>query len=129
MEPLWWKQPQPWLRSRLKNWRRLTLNMLAGASTPERVAQDRGAWLLLCLTGGVALLLYLASASGSRGMAGGPVLPLDDAYIPFQYARVLADGHPFQYNPDQPPTSGATSLLYPVILAAVYKLGFTGLQL
>ncbi len=103
--------------------------MLAGASTPERLSRDRSAWLLLCLTVGLALLLYLASASGSRASAGGPVLPLDDAYIHFQYARVLAEGHPFQYNPGQPPTSGATSLLYPVILAVGYKLGFTGLQL
>lgn len=103
--------------------------MLAGASTPERLSRDRSAWLLLCLTVGLALLLYLASASGSRASAGGPILPLDDAYIHFQYARVLAEGHPFQYNPGQPPTSGATSLLYPIILAVGYKLGFTGLQL
>lgn len=55
-----------------------------------------------------------------------PVLPLDDAYIHFQYARALAEGHPFRYNADQPPTSGATSLLYPFVLALGYWLGFTG---
>ena len=53
-----------------------------------------------------------------------PVMPLDDTYIHFQYARSIADGIPFQYNPGQPATSGATSLLYPVILAAGYLLGF-----
>jgi hypothetical protein len=55
-----------------------------------------------------------------------PILPLDDAYIHFQYARALAEGHPFRYNADQPPTSGATSLLYPLLLAVGYWLGFTG---
>src|SRR5258708_37785107 len=103
--------------------------MYACTYTPEAQSRNRSAWLLLCMTVGLSLLLYLASASGSRASAGGPVLPLDDAYIHFQYARVLAEGHPFQYNPGQPPTSGATSLLYPVILAVGYKLGFTGLQL
>src|SRR5262245_8144121 len=56
-------------------------------------------------------------------------MPLDDVYIHFQYARALAEGHPFQYNPGQPATSGATSLLYPVLLAAGYLVGFQGERL
>src|SRR5260221_9315366 len=52
-------------------------------------------------------------------------MPLDDTYIHFQYARAIAEGHAFSYNPDQPATSGATSLIYPAILAIGYELGFT----
>ena len=43
--------------------------------------------------------------------------PLDDTYIYLQYARGAARGEPFSYGPDAPPTRGATSILYPVLLA------------
>jgi hypothetical protein len=56
----------------------------------------------------------------------GPAVPLDDAYIHFQYARALASGHPFQYTAGATPTPGATSLLWPMILAPFYALGFRG---
>jgi len=57
------------------------------------------------------------------------IMPLDDVYIHFQYARQLADGQPYIYNPGQPPTSGATSFLYPYILAIGYLIGFHELNL
>ena len=60
---------------------------------------------------------------------GNLLMPLDDVYIHFQYARQLATGHPYQYNLIDPPTSGATSLLYPYLLAFGYLLGFKGLWL
>jgi hypothetical protein len=88
----------------------------------------RGQWLafglLSLLVGGLALL-FIGGALRTTGLAT-PILPLDDAYIHFQYARALAEGHPFRYNADQPPTSGATSLLYPFLLALGYAVGFTG---
>jgi len=56
-------------------------------------------------------------------------MPLDDVYIHFQYAREMAAGEPYVYNPGLPPTSGATSFLYPYMLAAGYLLGFQGLNL
>ena len=84
-------------------------------------------WGLLCLLAGLVLLVYVAgSFSAGNGQL---VMPLDDAYIHFQYARVLAEGHPYQYNPGLPPTSGATSFLYPYLLAIGYLLGFKGLAL
>src|SRR5215475_3677802 len=86
------------------------------------------AWIVLCVVVFTAAFLYLSvglSASGGPT----PVMPLDDTYIHFQYARVLAEGHPLQYNPGQPPTSGATSLLYPLVLAVGYVLGFQGERL
>lgn len=56
-------------------------------------------------------------------------MPLDDVYIHFQYARQMAIGHPYQYNLIDPPTSGATSLLYPYLLTVGYLVGFQGLWL
>jgi len=76
----------------------------------------------------VAAVLYI---SESRRTTGGDLLimPLDDTYIHFQYAKMIALGQPFRYGPGEPYTSGATSLLYPFVLAVGYKIGFTGLNL
>lgn len=69
----------------------------------------------------------LLSVVLGRAVGGGEMLmPLDDVYIHFQYARQLASGQPYVYNPSEPATSGATSFLYPYVLAAGYALGFTG---
>lgn len=57
---------------------------------------------------------------------GAPAVPLDDTYIHFQYARSFASGHPFRYTPGAVPTPGATSLLWPMILAPFYALGLHG---
>ncbi len=83
--------------------------------------------LLTTLTVGLALV-YILDAFQAAGRAD-PVMPLDDVYIHFQYGRALAEGHPFHYNADQPATSGATSLLYPALLAVGYSLGFQGERL
>src|SRR5947207_13746203 len=58
--------------------------------------------------------------------AHGLAVPLDDAYIHFQYARSFASGHPFRYTPGAIPTPGATSLLWPFVLSPFYLLGFRG---
>ncbi len=53
-----------------------------------------------------------------RVITGGELsLPLDDSFIYLQYARAIAEGHPFVYSPGNAPTTGATSLLWPVLLA------------
>jgi hypothetical protein len=97
----------------------------------DRVSVSRGRslfiWGLLCALAGLVLLVYVAGSVSAGG--GQLVMPLDDAYIHFQYARVLAEGHPYQYNPGLPPSSGATSFLYPYLLAVGYLLGFQGLSL
>ncbi|MFN8529906.1 MAG: hypothetical protein U0670_14990 [Anaerolineae bacterium] len=56
-------------------------------------------------------------------------MPLDDAYIHFQYAHQIAQGQIYVYNPGLPPTSGATSFLYPYLLAIGDLIGFRGLSL
>ena len=55
--------------------------------------------------------------------------PLDDVFIHFDFARSAAQGHPFEWVPGNGYSSGATSLLYPFVLATGYLLGFQGLDL
>ncbi len=80
-------------------------------------------WALLCGLAGAITIFY-----GSLGMVAGEgqlLMPLDDAYIHFQYARQMATGHAYHYNPQDSPTSGATSFLYTPLLAIGYSLGLT----
>lgn len=60
---------------------------------------------------------------------GEPAAPLDDTFIHFQYARSFATLSPFEYSPGAPPTPGATSLLWPLLLALPYALGLRDEQL
>lgn len=55
--------------------------------------------------------------------------PLDDVFIHFDFARSLAQGHFFEWSAGGGYSSGATSWLYPTILGAAYRLGFTGFGL
>jgi len=67
----------------------------------------------------VAVLSYhISRLIRSEGaITGGELsLPLDDSFIYLQYARVIAQGHPFVYSPGNAPTTGATSLLWPFLL-------------
>ncbi|MCK6586787.1 MAG: hypothetical protein L6Q76_04290 [Polyangiaceae bacterium] len=61
--------------------------------------------------------------------AGEPALPLDDSFIHLQYARRLAEGSFFSYVEGEGYSTGATSLLWPVLLAPFYALGLHGLSL
>ena len=56
-------------------------------------------------------------------------MPLDDSYIHFQFARSFADGHPFVYSPGAAAVAGATSLLWPLLLAIPQLFGVRGLAL
>ncbi len=60
---------------------------------------------------------------------GEPCGTLDDSFIHFQYARAIAEGHPLRYQAGEPFTSGATSVLWPALLAPFYLLGFKGVSL
>jgi hypothetical protein len=54
---------------------------------------------------------------------GHAAAPLDDSYIHFQYARAMASGHPLRFQAGSPLTSGATSMLWPAVLAPFWALG------
>jgi hypothetical protein len=76
---------------------------------------------LLCLVVVLAFLgLMLAATEGHF------VAPISDLYVVCQYAKAMAEGHPFRYNPGEAPTSGATSLLHTAVLAVAHRLGARG---
>lgn len=55
--------------------------------------------------------------------------PLDDVFIHFDYARATARGYFFNWTEGNGFSSGNTSLVYPLVLAAGYRLGFEGMRL
>lgn len=73
----------------------------------------------------VALLAWRSIAT-VISRVGHPAAALDDAYIHFQYARAIAEGHPLRFETGEPVTSGATSLLWPALLAPFYLVGLRG---
>ncbi len=104
---------------------RTTLTLVNRPSVSHRRALV--AWTLCCVLAGLVFLTYaLASLAAGRGQY---TMPLDDVYIHFQYAHQIAAGQPYVYNPGLPPTSGATSFLYPYLLAVGDLIGFKGLNL
>ncbi|MBI5929697.1 MAG: hypothetical protein HY862_10335 [Chloroflexi bacterium] len=90
-------------------------------------SRDLTAWLIICLAVGAVCLLYLSL--GLTASHGPLLMPLDDTYIHFQYARQMASAEPYVYSPGDDPTSGATSFLYTPLLAIGYLLGFHSLSL
>src|SRR3954462_690757 len=93
------------------------------------VAQPAQAWARLDIAslvgfGLVTLGLGLWAGSSVRAACGGSLgAPLDDSYIPFQFARSFARFHPFEYVPGLPRVPGATSLLWPALLTPAIWLG------
>jgi hypothetical protein len=85
-------------------------------------------WLvpLAPITLAVALLAWSA-IGGIYAKLGHPGASLDDSFIHFQYARAIAEGHPFRFEAGEPMTMGATSALWPLLLAPFYALGCKGL--
>jgi hypothetical protein len=68
--------------------------------------------------------LAYRAIGGMLARLGHPGATIDDAYIHFQYARDIAQGHPFRFQAGEPFTMGATSLLWPLLLAPFYAIGF-----
>ncbi len=67
----------------------------------------------------VAVVAFVAAAwVGSLGA------PPDDAFITYQYAKRLAAGEGFTFWPGAPPTYGATSPLWTLLLAGAARLGW-----
>lgn len=76
-----------------------------------------------------AILLMIYFTTSNQITDGKTIMPLDDVYIHFQYARTFAEGTPYVYNTGEDPTSGATSFIYPILLSIGYLIGFKGLAL
>ncbi len=100
--------------------------MYWGGALSETARLERGDWpwlASLLLVGFLALATFYLNAynltNQPDGCAGG--VPLDDAWIHFQFARNLARGDGLSFNPGQP-TSGSTAPLWTLLLAGVYLL-------
>lgn len=74
----------------------------------------------------VGAVFWIPSLGAAHGFFPAP---LDDVYIHFDFARSLAQGHPFEWIPGQGYSSGETSPLYAVLLALGYLVGFRGVWL
>src|SRR5215203_5606201 len=55
--------------------------------------------------------------------------PLDDTFIHLQYGRQIGEGEWFRYNDGDPVSSGASSLLYVLLLGGAHFVGFSGASL
>jgi hypothetical protein len=77
----------------------------------------------------VSLLVGWWAISSILEDAGRPAMPLDDSFIHFVYARRFAEGAPFSFSPGGGFSSGATSFVWPMVLAPFYALGLRGLDL
>jgi len=71
----------------------------------------------------VGATFWLPSVGAARGYFPAP---LDDVYIHFDFARALAEGHPFEWIAGQGYSSGETSPLYALLLAVGWVIGFRG---
>jgi len=85
--------------------------------------RGRGRIFLVLAVIAVALAQLVRVLSAERVLTGGELsLPLDDSFIYLQYSRAIAEGHPFVYTPGNAPTTGATSLWYPLLLLPPHLL-------
>jgi hypothetical protein len=78
----------------------------------------------LLVLGVAVVLAFLGLFLWTTG--GHFVAQVSDLYVVAQYAKAMAEGHPFQYNAGEAPTTGATSLLHTVILALAHAAGARG---
>lgn len=76
-------------------------------------------WITAALA--LALGVFLVRERQIAGPVGLGGFPLDDPWIHFQFARNLAEGHGFAYNPGVP-VAGSTAPLWTVLLAAAFAL-------
>jgi hypothetical protein len=77
--------------------------------------------LLLAASWGIGALVSMLLFTG-----GHLSMPLDDAYIFFQYAKRVAQGAPFTYQAGEGVSGGATSLLTVLVDGVGYLIGFRG---
>jgi hypothetical protein len=92
---------------------------------PNETGSMRHQWTAILCAGFLVCVLF--SVVGRTYGPGGHVAPPQrDSLMYQQYARSMAEGHPFRYNPGDAPSTGSTSYLYPALLALLYKVGAHG---
>jgi hypothetical protein len=98
--------------------------MIAARMEPPLPGAGRRWEWLLAAVGALVAGGFLAAMLHSTGARFVPQVV--DLYLVCNYARAMAEGRPFQYNPGDPPSTGATSLLHTGLLAAAHRAGFRG---
>jgi len=78
---------------------------------------------LVVLSAAVVLAYLGAMLAATEGHF---VPQVTDLYLVSQYAKAMAEGHPFRYNPGDVPTTGATSPLHTALLALAHAAGIRG---
>lgn len=96
----------------------------APAEAPRAVAVPVPRVLVLLAVAIAVVLAFLASMLAAT--SGRFVPQVLDLYVTAQYAKAMAEGHPFQYNAGDAPSTGATSLLHTTVLALAHALGARG---
>jgi hypothetical protein len=96
------------------------------SSAAARPAAPRGDTTLpsLLVLGTAVSLVYLGAMLFAA--EGHFVAQVADLYLVARYAQAMAEGRPFEYNPGDAPTTGATSLLHTLLLAVGHTLGARG---
>jgi hypothetical protein len=97
---------------------------LTPPSARSRLGHRVDPTLLLIVTGIAVAALFVGAMLAATD--GHFVAQVVDLYVICQYARAMAEGHPFQYNPGEPPSTGATSLLQTAWLALGHAVGLRG---
>jgi hypothetical protein len=77
----------------------------------------------------ISLVVGLCCVVAILRRAGEPAFPLDDSFIHLQYARRLSEGHWFSYAPGGGYSSGATSILWPLVIAPFFLVGIDELTI
>src|SRR3989454_11432366 len=89
------------------------------ARTQRVVPSGRRGSVLLVVALAVPLAVLLTS---ERRIAGAAGFPLDDSWIHLQFARNIAEGAGFAYNPGVP-VAGSTAPLWTLLLGAAVRAG------
>jgi hypothetical protein len=89
-------------------------------ATPAGAAGARGT-LVVALALALGIGAFLLREWGVTGAAGAAAFPLDDPWIHLHFARNLAEGHGFAYNPGRP-VAGSTAPLWTLALAGAFAV-------
>ena len=87
---------------------------------------DAARWAHVGLALAVVVLASVCIRTVLAANGGEPSVPLDDAYIHFQFARSFAHLHPFVYTQNAEAVPGASSLLWPALLTPSFWVGLDG---
>jgi len=94
---------------------------MPSARDSRSLRQPRSIVLVAALVVAMAFVGAMLAATDGHFVA-----QVVDLYVSCQYAKAMAEGHPFQYNAGEPGSSGATSFLHTVLLALAHALGARG---